>query len=268
MFKSFYGLTKEPFVKDLEIKEHFKSNDFNEALNRLNFLKDSKGFALLSGEPGVGKSFVLRSFVDSLNTNLFKSVYIAISSLTVMDFYRALADGLGFTPAHKKIDMFKQIQEAIFTYHNSKNITPVIIIDEAQFLKNSILDDLRLIFNFDMDSKDYAILILSGQLPFVSQINRQTHEALRQRIVINYSMKGLSRDESRDYIVSRLKLAGCSEPIFTDNAFELIFTSTNGYLRKINTLTKMALIEGANQQSKTIDNDIVFQVLNELDITA
>jgi|SRR5690554_325493 len=268
MFKTFYGLTREPFTKDVEPKHYFKSKDFDEALNRLNFLKETKGFGLLSGEPGVGKSCILRYFVNSLNSNLYKCIYIPISSLTVMDFYRALVDGLGFSPAHKKINMFKQIQEAIFNFHKSKNITPVIIVDEAQFLINSILDDLRIIFNFDMDSKDYAILILAGQLPFISQLNRQTHEALRQRIVINYSLKGLTRSETKDYIVSRLKIAGVSEPIFTDNAFELIFTSTNGYLRIINSVAKMALIEGANQKLKSIDSDIVFQVLNELNITA
>ncbi len=93
--------------------------------------------------------------------------------------------------------MFKQIQESIYTYHHSKNITPVIIVDEAQFLTNSVLDDLRLIFNFEIDSKDYAILILSGQTPFINQISRQTHEALRQRIMVNYYLKGLTKDETK-----------------------------------------------------------------------
>lgn len=267
MFKAFYGLTADPFPKNQEVKHYFKSKNFKEALSRLNFLKKTKGFGLLTGEPGVGKSFLLKYFVTSLNSNLFKSVYIPISTLTVMDFYRALADSLGIQPAHKKIEMFKQIQESIYTYHHSKNITPIIIVDEAQFLKNSILDDLRLIFNFEMDSRDYAILILSGQIPFITQLNRQTHEALRQRIVVNYCIKGLTRDETKEYILSRLEIAGCHEPIFTENAFELLFSSTNGCLRRINALARMSLIEGANQKLKSIDNDLVFQVQNELDIS-
>jgi hypothetical protein len=68
----------------------------------------------------------------------------------------------------KKVQMFRQIQESIYTYYHSKNVTPVIIVDEAQFLKNSILDDLRIIFNFEMDSKDYSVLILAGQSPFLT----------------------------------------------------------------------------------------------------
>jgi type II secretory pathway predicted ATPase ExeA len=92
-----------------------------------------------------------------------------------------------------------------------------------------------------MDSKDYAILVLVGQVPFITQLNRQPHEALRQRIVINYNLQGLTKDEVKDYIVFSLKNVGCSEPIFTDGAFKLLFSSTNGFLRKINRLTKCVL---------------------------
>jgi type II secretory pathway predicted ATPase ExeA len=163
---------------------------------------------------------------------------------------------------------FKQIQEAIYTYHSSKNITPVIIVDEAQFLKNSVLDDLRIIFNFDIDSKDYAILILSGQTPFITQLSRQPHEALRQRITVNYCLKGLTKDETREYVLSRLKIAGCHEPIFTDSALELLFSSTNGCIRPLNSLARVCLISGANQKLRSIDTEVVFQAQTELNITA
>ena len=95
-------------------------------------------------------------------------------------------------------------REAIYTYA-SKNITPVIIIDEVQFISNSILDDLRLILNFEMDSKNLCILILCGQPKLVIQLSRQPHEALRQRISINYTFSGLSRTETQEYIKSRFK---------------------------------------------------------------
>ena len=268
MYRAFYGLSSDPFSKDIEVKDCFKSQDFAQGLSRLEFLKNTLGFGLLTGEPGVGKSFLLRYFVGSLNPNLFKCVYIPISTLTVMEFYRALCSGLGIMPCFKKVDMFRQIQESIYTYRHSKNITPVIIIDEAQFVKNQVLDDLRIIFNFEMDSKDYAILILSGQIPFISQIARQPHEALRQRIVVNYCLKGLTKDETKEYVLSRLKIAGCHEPIFTDNAFELLFSSTNGFVRPLNSLARMCLISGANEKLKSIDAEVVYQAQTELNITA
>ncbi|AJA46743.1 general secretion pathway protein A [Clostridium pasteurianum DSM 525 = ATCC 6013] len=267
MYKAFYGLTFDPFDKNLDLKYSFKSEDFSKAMNRLEFLKSVLGIGVITGEPGVGKSFLLRNFVDSLNPNLYKCVYIPISTLTVMDFYRALCDGLGIIHAQKKVTMFKQIQESIYTYSHSKNVIPVIIIDECQFLSNSILDDLRIIFNFHMDSKNYAMLILSGQPNFLLQLSRQVHEALRQRIIMNYCLKGLTHDECKPYITSMLKAAGCSEPIFTDDAFELIYSSTNGAIRPLNSLTRMCLISGANERLTSINSDTVYKSQSEIDLT-
>ncbi|WP_434642005.1 AAA family ATPase [Thermoanaerobacterium thermosaccharolyticum] len=235
-------------------------------MSRLEFLKDKKGFGLITGDPGSGKSYTLKCFVTSLNPNMYKVVYIPISTLTVMDFYRYLSDGLGLIPKHRKCDMFRQIQDVILNYH-SKNITPVIIVDEAQFISNSILDDLRIIFNFDMDTKNYALLILSGQTPLIIQLNRQAHEALRQRIVLNYSFKGLNKDETKEYITSRLRYAGCNETIFTDDAIELIYSSTNGYLRKINLLAEMSMILGAKESQKTINGELLFIAQSDINIT-
>lgn len=200
-----------------------------------------------------------------MNKNLYKIVYIPISTLTVNDFYRALAAGLGQFPKNRKIQLFTQLQESIISY-SEKNITPVIIIDEAQFISNSILNDLRIIFNFNMDSKNLAILILTGQPPLVTQLNRQPHEALRQRIILNYSFKGLSLDETKDYITSRLKLAGVSEPIFTKDALELLHSSSNGLTRKINSLVTMTLLSGAKAKLKTIDAEFIFQAISEIEL--
>ncbi|WP_231968907.1 ATP-binding protein [Thermoanaerobacterium sp. RBIITD] len=159
----------------------------------------------MTNAPGSGKSYTLKCFVNSLNPNMYKVVYIPISTLTVMDFYRYLSDGLGLIPKHRKCDMFRQIQDVILSYH-SKNITPVIIVDEAQFISNSILDDLRIIFNFDMDTKNYALLILSGQTQLIIQLNRQAHEALRQRIVLNYSFKGFKQRRNKRIYNIQIKM--------------------------------------------------------------
>lgn len=99
-------------------------------------------------------------------------------------------------------------------------------------------------------------MILSGKTPFITQLSRQPHEALRQRIVVNYCLKGLIKGESREFVVSRLKMAGCHEPVFSDSAFELLFFSTNGCLRPLYSLVSMCLISGANQKLKSIDTDI------------
>lgn len=268
MYKIFYSLSKDPFTKELEPAEAFKYSDFVQALNRLEFLKSARGFGLITGEPGSGKTFVLNCFLNSLNPSLYKSVYIPISTVTVNEFYAALCDGLGIIPAQKKVKMFTQLQETISTYYNSKHVTPVIVIDEAQFLKNAILDDLRIIFNFGMDTKNYATIILCGQTQFINQLSRQPLEAVRQRIVVNYTMKGLAKSESIDFINHRLKMAGRTEPLFTEDALELLFSNSNGCLRNLNALARMSLICGSNQKVQTINSEIVYQAQTELAIIA
>lgn len=266
MFKTYYGMKTNPFVKDIEVKHSFKTNDFVQTHNRLDYLKQVKGFALITGEPGSGKSFALRSFTSSLNKNLYKTIYIPISTLTVNDFYRALASGLGQYPKNRKVDLFAQLQQSIISY-SEKNITPFIIIDEAQFISNSILNDLRIIFNFKMDSQNLAILILSGQPPLITQLNRQPHEALKQRIVLNYSFKGMSKSETKDYILDRFKLAGLLEPLFTEDAIELIHSSSNGLIRKVNSIINMTLLSAAKEKIQTIDSEFIFKAHNELELT-
>ncbi len=267
MFKAFYGMQFNPFTKELDVKHHYKSNDFKQANNRLDYLTQVKGIALFTGEPGAGKSFTLRSFISRLNKNLYKTVYIPISTLTVNDFYKALAMGLGQFPKSRKIELFTQLQDSIMSY-SEKNITPVIIIDEAQFISKSILNDLRIIFNFNMDSKNPAIVTLAGQPPLVTQLNRQPHEALRQRIILNYAFKGLSLNETKFYVASRLELTGLSEPIFTDDALELIHSSSNGLVRKINSIVRMTLLDGTKAKVKVIDAEFIYKALNELEITS
>lgn len=267
MYNVFYGLSKDPFTKELEPSEAFKCNDFIQATNRLEFLKNARGFGVITGEPGFGKTFLLHCFLSTLNPSLYKPIYIPISTVTVNDFYAALCEGLGILPSHKKVKMFAQIQESITTYYNSKHIIPVILIDEAQFLKNAILDDLRIIFNFGMDTKDYAIIILCGQTQFINQLSRQPLEAVRQRIVVNYTMKGLTKTESFEFVKHRLKAAGRTEPLFADDALELLHSNSNGCLRNLTALARMSLICGSNHKMQTINSEIIYEAQTELAIT-
>jgi type II secretory pathway predicted ATPase ExeA len=267
MFKAFYGMEFNPFDKNLDTKYCYKSEDFKQASSRLEYLKEIKGFGLFTGNSGTGKSFTLRHFSESLNPNLFKSIYIPVSTLTVMDFYRALSYELGLAPAFKKIDMFKQIQESMGSYYPAKNITPVIILDEAQYLKNAILDDLKILFNFNMDSKNCAVLILSGQPILNSILQRQNHEALRQRIVMNYTFRGLSRTETEEYILSRFSVCGVKTTIFTADAVELIASLSGGYARKINLLIEKALIIGFQKKTFSLDSQVVYDAQGEIDLT-
>lgn len=266
MYKMFYGLEFNPFDKSLDTKYHFKSQDFTEALSRLDYLKSVKGIGLFSGSAGTGKTFTLRHFISTLNPSLYKVVYISLSTITVMEFYRNLCFSLGIEPCFKKSDMFRSIQETLISLCRDKKINTIIIFDEAQYLRTEILNDLKILLNFDLDSKNYVTCILIGQPILNTILSKNIHEPLRQRIVINYHFTGITKDEIKDYIKTRLSNTGCHQEIFNPSAIEAIYGCSNGSVRKLNNLLVKCLIIGTQQKKQVIDTDIVMAAQNEIEI--
>lgn len=266
LFKSYWGMEFNPFDKNLDTKNCYSSNDYEQALSRLKHLEKIKGFGLFTGLSGTGKTYTLRCFSNSLNPNLYKTVYIPLSTITVLEFYKALAYGLGSEIYSKKVDLFRSIQERIITLSKDKKIVPVIIIDESQYLKTEVLNDLKILLNFDMDSKNYAIIILSGQPVLNITLSKQIHEALKQRIVVNYNFSGISKQEVNDYTISRLKLCGVHSSIFNSNAIEAIYGCCNGSIRKLNNILEKCLIIGFQNSTNVIDIEAVMSAQNEIEL--
>lgn len=260
--QSFYGLTFNPFEKGLPSRHIFASNDYKQFVSRMEYFKSAKGFACIYGEPGSGKTTSLRGFTSTLNPQLYRVVYLPLSTATVQDFYRHLATGLRLIPRFRKVDLFHQIQEQIVKSALQKNLTTFIIIDEAQFIQHAVPHDLRLLLNFQMDSKNYACLLLVGQPLLLNQLSLQIHLPLRQRIAIYYGFRGLLRNEVPLYLSALLKAAGMSEPLFTPEATEAIFAFSGGLPRKINSLAEKALLLGCQKKSKSIDAAVI-QVVQE-----
>ena len=163
MYLSYYGLEFNPFDKDIETKYAYETDDLRILKNRLKFVKENKTMALVTGNPGMGKTFAIRNFINDLNRNLYKVIYICMSTVTTYEFYKQLCHELGIEPPFKKVDMFREIQERILNLSKDKKINVIIILDEAQYLKTGILNDLKILLNFDLDSKNYVSLILVGQ---------------------------------------------------------------------------------------------------------
>lgn len=266
MFLSFFGMEFNPFDKDIDTKYTFETDDLKIVKNRLDYLKEHPGIALFTGNPGMGKTFSIREFMSSLNPNLFKCIYLSMSSLTVYEFYKQLAISLGIIPEFKKVDIYKQIQETIIDLVKNKKIKVIICIDEAQYLKTDIINDLKILSNFDMDSKNYFTLILTGAPILNSILSRNVHEALKQRITISYNFGGISRDEISSYISSRLSLAHASSNIFTPEAIEAIFNSSNGSIRVVNNIITKSLIIASSKSKNIIDENIIMEAYNDLEL--
>ena len=257
-----YGLEFNPFIKNTK-DIIMETSDMAEARARLKYLGSTRGFGILTGSPGRGKSTSARIWASSLNPSLFKVVYSSLSTLTVMDFYRQIASGLGAAPSFRKNDLFDDIQREIKRLALEKRITPVIIIDEADKLNHKVLGDLQIMFNFEMDSRDLAVILLVGQPRLNTTLNQSTHESLRQRIVMNYHMCGISKEEGRTYIKKKLEGAGCQQTVFDTNATEAILNSANGTPRMINKICNRSLMIGASLGKSIIDSDTVQKAIDD-----
>ena len=264
MFTTYWEMQFNPFSKQASGKHFFESEDFKQASARLKFLCEIKGIGLLTGNAGTGKTFTIKNFTDSLNPSLFKVFYLPLSSVTVLEFYRAVAIGLGIVPAYKKIDLFNSIQERIISLSRDKRVTTIIICDEGQYLSTKILNDLKIIMSFNMDSENHAVFIISGQTALAGTLSMSAHEALAQRIVINYTFNGLSKDEMAQYIGSRLKSCGVRENMFAENALEAMWGCCASSPRVVNSLAEKCLMLGLQKGVKFIDAEIVMMASSEL----
>lgn len=260
-----YGLEFNPFIKNSkEILVH--TTEYKETLFRLDYLAKTKGFGILTGSPGRGKTTAIRTWSSTLNPSLYKVVYSSLSTLTPNDFYRNLVKELGSEPAFKKPDNFRIIQEEITRLSLEKRKTPIIIIDEANYINNAILNDLKILFNFEMDSRDRAAILLAGLPKLNSTLQLQIHEPLKQRIVMNYNLEGLSKEEGKSYISEKLIGAGCNQTIFEEAAVEAILNAADGTPRLINKYCNMSMLLGDTHKANLITTDIVMQAINDCEL--
>ena len=257
-----YGLEFNPFLKNSK-EILFESAEYREARFRLDYLARTKGFGLLTGAPGRGKTTLVRSWAAGLNPSLYKVIYSSLSTVTVNDFYRNLAVSLGAQASYRKAENFHIIQGEIDRLALDKRKTPVIIIDEANYIKNAVLNDLKILFNFEMDSRDRAVILLVGLPQLNNTLQLSIHEPLRQRIIMNYNIDGYSKEEGRQYIDMKLKKAGCTAEIFDSAAIEAILNAAEGTARVISKLCNASLVIGHSQSASRITSDIVMQAIND-----
>lgn len=257
-----YGLTHNPF--DKENTTMFETIDLKEVNVRLDYMCKTLGFCTITGSPGVGKTFALQQFMNKLTPNIYRICYLQLSTVSVPDFYQAIGKSLGIDVPHRKIDKFHQIQERIVALREKNKITPIFIFDEAQYLKGSILQELVMLFNFDMDSKKNCLVLLTG-LPHLTQIiERAQFEPLKQRILTNYEFIGIEMTETKNYLEQLLKEANRMTPIFSEAAIEALHSNSNGSIRKLNNIVTQTLMIGAMKEKKIIDTDIILAAITEL----
>ncbi len=258
------SLKYDPFIKKSSTK-YFETKDSVQLNARLNQLLQTNGIGLVTGKSGSGKTHSVREFATGLSDKLYKVSYTSLSTTTLSQFYRELAYQLDIEPLHRKVDLHKQIKKRISELVSSR-ITPIIIIDEAQYLSAKIINELKLILNFEMDSVDKCILILIGVPELRSKLRMAHYESLRQRIMSNYRMRGIEANEIKGYVDTTICHAGRTTPLITEDGYATLINLYGESTRRLNILVHTSLKILAISEKQMIDNEIVMLAHEEIDI--
>lgn len=268
MYTSFYNLHSKPFQISSDPAFMWFGEKHKEALATLKYgILDNKGFLLLTGDVGTGKTSLINSLIESLSEDIiFASV--PDPSLEKMDFLNFIALSFGmdreFTAKGTFLVHFKRF--LMDAHANKKKV--LLIIDESQLLTQEMLEEIRLLSNIEKTNAKLINIFFVGQNEFNEFLNQQQNRAVRQRLTLNYNIDPLTPDETSEYIKHRLKVAGTTQTIFDSAAVQEIFMYSGGFPRRINIICDHSLLSGYVKEKKEIDRHIVRECAKELKIPA
>lgn len=265
MFETFYGLSATPFTRVVPPADLFRPEQFLECLARLSYLVRTRGFGLLTGEVGSGKTTALRALTHSFDSSSHQVLYISQSGLTPRHLYRELCLQMGLSPPYQVADCRRLLQHTFLDAYKNHGRHPVVIIDEGHLLSPVMLEEIRFFTNFQMDAVSPMTLILAGQTELKARLKLQSFEAITQRITLQHHLSGLSGLETKGYIEHHLKVAGAHRPLFSDDAIQLIYQFSKGIPRKINNLCTACLLDGFLEEKSVVDVATVRKALQEFE---
>lgn len=261
MFEAFFCFTKTPFARDIAVNELYTSEAHNELYSRLEYASRNKFFTVVTGDVGTGKSTAIRKLSTQLDPNRYKVIYISDSALTPRNFYWEALNQLGCEPRFYRGDAKRQLQKELTSLVEVWHKLPVVIVDEAHRLSREMLEEIRFLLNFKMDSYNPLSLILVGQSELKEILKLGVYEAISQRINLRYSLPPLSRNETREYVARHIEASGVTNQIFTDAAMDVIYEFSSGVARKVNNVCVSSLLHAAGLKKRLIDDHMVRTVI-------
>jgi general secretion pathway protein A len=266
MYRQFYGLRDIPFSLTPDPRFLFFTASHREVMANLHYgIQHGKGLIVATGEVGTGKTTMLRAMLARLDRSVLTS-YIFNPGLTVAEFYDYLAASFNLTQYSSKTDLLVKLGR-LLTLRHSRGLRSVLIVDEAQGLDHRLLEEIRLLLNFETYTEKQLQIILAGQPELRQVLNNPELRQLKQRISLRCEIKPLRADEVSAYIRSRLKTAGAARAdLFTPEAVALIYRASEGVPRLVNNVCDNALLTGFAMNAPQITARIVSEVVEALDL--
>ena len=261
MFLNHFDLTAHPFAEKPPIDWLLRDERTDQALARLKFFEQQGAIALIIGQTGLGKSSLLRLFIDQLPHNRYHPVYLHLTPLNANAFLRLIVTKLGEKPLMGKDRMLMQILDRI----NINDKCTLFIIDEAHLIDPKILTDLRLLIS-SIDQQVSLKILLCGQESLNQILKRSSYADLVQRITLQFVMQPLSQEKTVAYIDYRITKSGGVTKIFEAEAKSLIHDYTGGVPRQINNVATACLINAAARNMKKITEPLVNETMAEFSL--
>jgi general secretion pathway protein A len=267
MYKEFFGLKEYPFSLTPDPRFIVFTPSYNELLASLYYgIEMAKGLIVLMGEVGTGKTTAIRWIIRRFDVSVLAG-YIFNPHLSIEEFYHHLTEMLGIKEWTNKTELLAQIGKLLEERHR-RGLRTVLIVDEAHELSDQVLEEIRLLLNFESDNAKHLQIILTGQPELREKLKQANLRQLKQRIALRCKMPALPTvDEVGHYITQRLQIAGSTKPnIFTLGAIDFIFQCSEGIPRQINNLCDNAMIAAYAANENTIGRAIIEEVAENLDL--
>jgi type II secretory pathway predicted ATPase ExeA len=240
--RSHYGFTKMPFGRDLAPGMLHRHAAQGEATARISWCISEHALGVITGEVGAGKTAALRAALATLDSSRHTLIYLGNPSVGVRGIHHAIVSALGGVPKPHHATLTPQAMDLLAREHAERGRVPVLAIDEAHMLEPGQLEAVRMLTNHDLDAACPLACLLIGQPTLRRRIKLGILSALDQRIAVRYTMPGMTPQETTSYISHHLKIAGRSDPLFSDDAITLIHATGRGLPRAVNNLAIQSLI--------------------------
>jgi general secretion pathway protein A len=268
MYKSYFGLKENPFNVNPDPRYLFLTKQIEEALTGLMYgIQTKKGFITLTGEVGTGKTTLVNRLLDWLHQRRTRTAFLfnsRMNSNQLFDFILAEFE-ISCDTRSKSQQLMKLNQWLLERFRAGE--TAVLVVDEAQNLTYPVLEEIRLLTNLETSTEKLLQIVLSGQPELEEKLKLPQLRQLRQRITLRCKTSPLTKEQTRDYIIERLRIAGASgAPIFSEEAVETVHLYSLGIPRVVNLLCEHSLVNAFVEQQRPIQPKIVEEVALEFQL--